>query len=205
MLTHPEPKRGIIMLVDKNEYMTSGAYIGMKTCTPYMKDFLYKVREDGLGMFNLEKIDYRICITASFLSRFDDILVVSRKDSSQEPIDKFAQVTGTEAVTGRFPPGMLTNPSFRDFKEPEVIMVVDPIIDEQAVREARRKGIPVVSLANTFNTAQDVDLIIPINNNGRKSLALVFWLLAREMLKKKEEIEKDEDFKYKLEDFGYRE
>jgi small subunit ribosomal protein S2 len=191
------------MLVEKNDYLTSGIYIGMKSCTPYMRQFVYKIREDGLGMFNLKKIDERLKITGSFLSQFEKILVVSRKETAELPLKKFAEITGARAITGRFPPGMLTNPSFRDFYEPDVVVVIDPIIDTQVVAEAKKKRIPIVSLANTFNSARDVDLILPVNNNGKKSLALVFWILAREILKNRGEIKKNEDFKAGLKDFGF--
>lgn len=191
------------MLVKKNDYLTSGIYIGMKSCTPYMKQFVYKIREDGLGMFNLKKIDERLKIAAHFLSNFKNILTISRKDSAEKPIKKFGEVVRTKTITGRFPPGMLTNPSFRDFYEPDVVLIVDAIIDAQAVIEAKKKRIPIVALCNTFNYAKDIDLVIPVNNNGKKSLALIFWILAREILKFRGEIKEDKDFKYSLKDFGF--
>ncbi|MBI4173343.1 MAG: 30S ribosomal protein S2, partial [Candidatus Aenigmarchaeota archaeon] len=81
-------------------------------------------------------------------------------------------------------------------------MVVDPLVDEQAVKEAAAKRIPVMAICNTFNSARNIDMIIPANNNGKKSLALIFWLLAKEILKIRGEVKKDEDFKYTLKDFG---
>lgn len=191
-----------IMLVEKNTYLTSGIYIGMKSCTPYMKSFVYRVREDGLGMFNLKKIDERIKIAADFLSSFDKVLVVSRKENSDQPINAFGKATGYRVIAGRFPPGMLTNPAYRDFYEPQIIMIADPLIDEQAIKEAKAKRIPIVALCNTFNNVADIDLVIPVNNNGKKSLALAFWLLAREVLKKKGKIKKDSEFTPTLAEFG---
>jgi small subunit ribosomal protein S2 len=107
-----------------------------------------------------------------------------------------------KAIAGRFPPGTLTNPSFRDFYEPDVIFVVDPLIDQQAILEAKRKRIPVVALSDTFNEPSDVDLIIPANNNGKKSLALIFWVMAREILKNKKKIKENAEYKHTLQDFG---
>lgn len=193
------------MLVDKTEYMTSGMYIGMKSCNPFMRQFVYKIREDGLAMFNLKKIDDRLKTAASFLSKYKDILIVSRKDSASVAIEAFAKATGGRAVTGRFHPGTLTNPSYKGFFEPDAVFVVDPLIDEQVMAEAKKKRIPIVALCNTFNSARDVDLVIPMNNNGKKSLALAFWILARETLKAKGEIKKAADFKLTLKDFGEEE
>lgn len=188
------------MLVEKEQYMTSGMYIGMKSCTPYMKQFVYKIREDGLAMFNLKKIDDRLKVAADFLFKFKKAMVMSRKESAAQALKAFSKETGFKAVVGRFNPGTLTNPSYEDFYEPDVILVVDPIVDSQAVTEAKKKRIPIVAMANTFNSARDIDLLIPMNNNGKKALSLAFWILAREILKNRGK--KASAFKATLKDFG---
>ena len=190
------------MLVERTEYLTAGVHIGMKTCTKYMRQFIYKIRDDGLAVFNIQKVDERIRVAANFLSRFDKIMVVSRKANGQKAAKKFAEIIGGMAVVGRFPPGTLTNPSFKDFYEPDVVLVVDPLVDRQAVIEAVKKRLPVVALCDTFNEPTDIDLIIPANNNGRKSIALILMILAREILKNRKQISKNEEFKYTLKDFG---
>ena len=190
------------MLVSKTDYLTAGVHIGMKSCTPQMRKFVYKIRDDGLAVFNLQKVDERIKIAADFLSRFKNIMVVSRKENAEKAVKKFAEEIGAKAVTGRFSPGTLTNPSYKGFYEPDVVLVVDILIDTQVILEAKKRRIPIVALCDTLNTPNDIDLIIPVNNNGKKSLALIFWILTREILKNREEIKKNEDFKLKLSDFG---
>jgi small subunit ribosomal protein S2 len=190
------------MLVEKMEYLTAGIHIGMKTCTPYMKRFVYKIRDDGLSVFNLKMVDERIKIAADFISKFNKTLVVSRKENAGQAITKFAEQIGAKAIAGRFPPGTLTNPSYKDFYEPELIVIADSLVDDQVVREAKKKRIPIVALADTFNTVKDIDYIIPANNNGKKAIALIFWILTREILKNKEKIKSNEEFKLKVEDFG---
>jgi small subunit ribosomal protein S2 len=190
------------MLVNKTEYLTAGVHIGMKSCTPYMKQFVYRIRDDGLAVFNLQKVDKRIRIAADFLSGFRKIMVVSKKDAASRAIRAFGEAVGAKAVAGRFSPGTLTNPSYRGFYEPDVVFIIDPLVDEQAIREARKRRVPIVSLCDTFNISKDIDLCIPSNNNGKKSISLIMWLLAREILKKRGDIKKDEDFKLTLKDFG---
>ena len=190
------------MLVSKTDYLTAGVHIGMKSCTPQMRKFVYKIRDDGLAVFNLQKVDERIKIAADFLSRFKNIMVVSRKENAEKAVKKFAEEIGAKAVTGRFSPGTLTNPSYKGFYEPDVVLVVDILIDTQVILEAKKRRIPIVALCDTLNTPNDIDLIIPVNNNGKKSLALIFWILTREILKNRGEIKKNEDFKLKLSDFG---
>ncbi len=190
------------MLIEKTEYLTAGVHIGMKSCTKFMKKFVYKTREDGLSVFNIQKVDERIESAAKFLSGFENIMAVSRKGNGRVAVEKFTEVVGGKSVVGRFPPGTLTNPSFKDFYEPDVILVVDPLIDKQAVKEAVQKRIPIVALCDTFNEVKNIDVVVPLNNNGRKSLAIAFMLIARGILKNKKKIKEDSEFKFDIKDFG---
>jgi len=40
----------------------------------------------------------------------------------------------------------------------------------------------VISLCDTNNTANDIDLVIPCNNKGKKSLGIIFYILAKEYM-----------------------
>ncbi len=193
------------MLVEKTEYLSAGIHIGMKTCTPYMKRFVYKVREDGVSVFNLQIVDERIKTAAAFISRFQKPMVIGKKESAKQGIEACAKAIGAKGLAGRFPPGTITNPSFKDFYEPDVILIVDPLIDQQAINEAKKKRIPVVGLCDTFNNTKDIDLVIPLNNNGKKSLSLFFWILTKEMLKSRGKVKADKDYKLTPKDFGYEE
>lgn len=183
------------------EYLSTGTHIGMKTRTKDMRRFIYKIRPDGLAVLDVQTIDERIKLAAKFLSKFKNIMVISRKINGQKPIVKFAEIINAKAVPGRFLPGTLTNPSFKEYFEPDVIIVTDPLADKQVVQEAVKMRIPVVALCDTFNITRNVDLVIPVNNKGRKALALIYYILAREILKNRGEIKSDDEFKYKIEDF----
>ncbi|MBI5553961.1 MAG: 30S ribosomal protein S2, partial [Candidatus Diapherotrites archaeon] len=100
-----------------------------------------------------------------------------------EPAKQFAATIGARSLTARFIPGTLTNPQGKIFLEPKILIITEPEPDSQAIAEARTIHIPVIALCSTNNTYKNVDLVIPVNNKGRKSLALVYWLLAREYLK----------------------
>ena len=190
------------MLVDKNEYLSAGIHIGMKACTAYMKKFVYKTREDGLSVFNLQEMDERIAKAINLLSKYNKIMIASHKESSHLPVKKFAELTGLKGMITRFSPGTLTNPSYRDFYEPDAILIVDPSIDTQAIEEAKKKKIVIVGLCDTYNDPVDIDFIIPINNNSTKALALFFWILSRGIMKAKGQIKSDQEFTYTLKDFG---
>lgn len=190
------------LLIPRQQYLASGIHIGMKQKTKQMKEFIYKIRPDGLAVLNLKKIDERIRIAAKFLARAKKILVVGRKSIVHEPIKKFCEIVGCEAVTGRFMPGTLTNPNYKKFFEAEVVLISDPLIDYQALKEAVKARVPVVAICDTINETKDIDLIIPANNKGKKALATLFWILAREILKERKNIKSNEEFKYKIEDFA---
>ncbi|HLC39918.1 MAG TPA: 30S ribosomal protein S2 [archaeon] len=193
------------LLIPRNDYLASGLHIGMKQRTADMKEFIYKIRSDGMSVLNLRKVDERIRSAAKFLGRQQKIMVVGRKYVAHEPIMKFAEVTGMEGVVGRFLPGTLTNPKFRHYYEADVVIISDPLIDYQALREAVSARVPIVGICDTFNETRNIDLVIPANNKSRKALATLFWLLAREILKLKGQIASDKEFKFSIEDFGGRE
>lgn len=172
-------------LIPIDEYLAAGVHIGTQQKTEDMKRFVYRVRADGLYVLDVKATDERIKIAAKFLSRFDPvrILVVSARQYGQFPATMFAKVIGAKSLVGRFIPGTLTNPEYRDFIEPDVVVVTDPIGDSQAVKEAVDVGVPVIAMCDTNNMTTHIDIVIPTNNKGRKALALIYWLLAKEIAK----------------------
>ena len=191
------------MLVPEETYMTSGVHIGTRQKTSDIKDFIYKVRNDGLYIIDVKKTDERIKNGAKFLAKYDPskVLAVSVRQYGQKPIKKLGEFTGVQALEGRFRPGILTNPNSKDFFEPEIILLTDPLADIQALHEAENIGIPVVALCDTNNETRYVDLVIPTNNKGRRALALIYWLLTKEILKEQGKIKSDEEFTAAVEDF----
>jgi small subunit ribosomal protein S2 len=194
-----EPEEGYEYLVAPDEYLAAGVHIGTQVKTGDMTRFIYKVRPDGLYVLDIRVLDERLKIAGKFLAMFEPskVLVVSARQYGQKPARMFSKATGADYVVGRFIPGTLTNPVLRDYREPDVVLVTDPAIDTQAVQEATDVGIPVVALCDSNNSVANVDLVIPTNNKGRKALALVYWLLAKEVLKNRGFTE----FTYTVEDF----
>jgi small subunit ribosomal protein S2 len=193
-------------LLPLERYLKTGSHIGTRFKTGDMQRYIFKARKDGLKVLDVETIDKRIRITAEFLNNYElpKIIVVSRKTYGHAAVKKFAEATGAKFLTGRFMPGTFTNPKARSFTECDAIIITDPEYDKQAIEEAVKKRIPVIALCSTNNYLENIDLIIPINNKGRKSLALAFWLLARELLKLKGHIKKDEEFTMQAEEFEYQ-
>ncbi len=191
------------LLLPNDEYLKSGVHIGTKFRTSYMDKFIYKTRPDGLSVLNVQEIDNRIKMASNLLSNYkpEDILIVCRRENGWEAVEKFAEVTGVRYFAGRYPPGILTNSSLRDFIEAKIILVVDVWPDRNAVQDALKIGIPVIGICDTNNQTNNLDLVIPGNNKGKKSLGLIFYLLAREYTRMRD-IVPEKDWKYELDDFS---
>lgn len=182
-------------LVPYDVYERHAVHIGTNQKSADMRGFLDHIQQDssGLHLIDVNQTDERIRVVAKFLSNYesDRVLVVSARQYGQRPARKFAQAIGAKHIVGRFIPGTLTNPSLRTYIEPEVILVTDPAADAQALSEAVKSGLPVVAICDANNRLRNVDLALPANNKGRRSLALVYWLLAREMLKAIDTVKND--------------
>ena len=67
----------------------------------------------------------------------------------------------------------------RDLKElPAAIVLASAKREQTAVREANRKNVPLVAIVDTNADPQPIDYPIPGNDDARKSLALLFKILA---------------------------
>ncbi|HUV79294.1 MAG TPA: 30S ribosomal protein S2 [Candidatus Bathyarchaeia archaeon] len=193
-------------LIPGTEYLASGVHIGTQQKTGDMKKFIYQARPDGLYLLDIKMMDERLRIAARFLANYNpaSILVVSAREYGHHPVSMFAKVTGAKAIVERFIPGTLTNPGTAYFIEPSILVVADPMTDEQALKEGVSTGIPIVALCDANNSTSNIDLVIPTNNKGRKALATVYWLLAREQLRERHRKEGNGDefiFEYTANDF----
>lgn len=191
------------LLLPQDTLLSAGIHIGTRMKTRDMEQFIYRVRPDGLYVLDVKKTDDRIKVAAKFLAKFEPskIAAAAARLYAQEPVKKFCEVTGATPVIGRFIPGLLSNPLYPNRIEPEVLIVSDPKADFQAVREASSVGVPVVALCSTDNDFSGVDFVIPTNNKGRRALAVIYWLLARQLLRERGELPQDKDLNLTIEDF----
>ena len=181
----------------KKKILSTGIRVGTDVKTKFMIPYITQSSPDGLYLIDLDITLDRIQTAARFIKKFDikKVIVYSGRSYATTPIEKFCELTGAEKMLGRFMPGTLTNPSLPYYSEPKLIIVSDPQVDAQAITEATNAGIPIIGIANTDNVTSKLDLVIPANNRGRKSLATIYWLLAREIL------QDSETMKYEIEDF----
>jgi small subunit ribosomal protein S2 len=178
------------LLLPRDTLLSAGIHIGTRMKTLDMAPFIYRVRPDGLFVLDVKKADERIRTAAKFLARYEKakVAVAATRLYAHEPVKKFCEITGATSIIGRFIPGQLSNPQYSRRVDPEIIVVSDPRADAQAVKEASRVGIPIVALCSTDNEFAGVDFVIPTNNKGRRALAVIFWLLARQILRERVEL-----------------
>lgn len=191
------------LLVPRNDYLSAGIHIGTKLKTAHSEQWIYRTTSYGLYVIDLLATDERVRIAAKFLASFDPekIMVCSVRRYGRAPVKTFCKVTGARALAERFIPGTLTNPIIDQFQEADVLLMIDPHADKQALAEARLARIPVVSFIDTDDYLYNIDLAIPSNNRGRKSLSKMLWLLARQIMRERGKIAPDADIEVTPEEF----
>ncbi len=163
------------------------AHYGRKVKTEYMAKYIYRVHPKGLFLIDVNKTLEKLKIAARFLARFppENVLICSSRDYAKKGIEKMCELTGMIPITGRFLPGTISNYQLEYHRTPDLVFIVDPFYDNQPLKEASKMRIPVISLCDTNAYPAYIDLVIPVNNKGRSSLAIVFWILTNLYLREK--------------------
>ncbi|MFH0884417.1 MAG: 30S ribosomal protein S2 [Candidatus Micrarchaeota archaeon] len=188
------------MPVKQEVFLEAGVHIGTKIRTSDMREFIFKRRDDGLYILDLRKSSEKLMQAARVISKFrpDEVTVVASRVYSSNPATRFAELTGVGLIKGRFVPGTMTNLNVKGFVEPKLILVCDPKGEHEALVESAKNGVPVIGLCDTDNDTKFIDIIVPINNKGKRSLALIFFILSREVMIAQGKIKAYDEFTYDL-------
>lgn len=173
-------------------YLENGIHIGLKFKTSDMRPYIYRIKSARtpkgwikISVFDVAKIDKRIQEAAKFLSAYDpkDVVIVSNGLYGRRPASMFAKYCGFKFINGRFDSGTFTNINSKKYMEPKVVFITDPVEDKQAIKEAVVEHIPVIAFANSNIRLKNIDFVIPGNNAGKYSLAMLYWLLTMKISK----------------------
>ena len=181
---------------DIKNLILAGCHLGGKKITKQMRKYVYTIRKDGIAIFDVNKIYEKIQIAARIIASVDpdSVISVSSREAGQRAVYKFGHFTKTQAVVGRWSPGMLTNQTTKKYVEPRLLIVTDPRTDYNAILESSYVNLPVIAICNTDNMLKYVDCAIPCNNRNKYSIAMIWYLLTKAVLElKKEEGEFDKN------------
>jgi len=192
---------------DITKMLAATTHIGSDNSETTMEQYIFKKKTDGINIINLKKTWEKLVLAARAIAAVEnpqDVYVVASRPYAQRAVLKFARYIGCSSIAGRFTPGAFTNQIQAAFREPRLLLISDPRTDQQPVTEASYANIPIVAFCNVDSPTKFIDVAVPCNNKSPNSIGLMWWFLAREVLRLRGSISRDMPWEVMPDLFFYR-
>jgi len=199
--------------VDVKRMLACNVHLGDKNLSESMKRYVHKRTDAGVHLIDLRKTWEKLQLAARVIVAIEnpkDICAVALSTSSsgaplaQRAVLKLARYTGCRTIVGRITPGTFTNYQQLNYMEPRLVIASDPVKDHQPIVEASYINVPVIAFVNTNASLRGIDIAIPCNTSSKDAVALMYWMLAREVLRLHDKISREKEWDTLVDMFVYR-
>lgn len=189
--------------INRDLYIKYRVHYGRNIKTKFSESFVHGIHPKGFYLIDVNKTIERLQAAVKLLTRYEpeSILLHSARDFAFKGLEEVGKLTGFQVKVGRFLPGTLTNYVLEHNVDAKLLFVIDHTYDTQAVDEAIKMKLPIISFVDTNSNGEFVDLAIPANNKGKYSIAVLLWSLAVLYLREKGLLKEDEVIDKTIEDF----
>ena len=180
-------------VISMKQLLEAGVHFGHQTrrWNPKMAEYIYTER-NGIYIIDLQKsvgmVDTAYNAVKDIVANGGNILFVGTKKQAQDSIKTEAERCGMYYVNERWLGGMLTNfktiqTRIKRLKEIEAMAEdgtfdVLPKKERICIQEAHTLGIPLIGIADTNCDPEELDYVIPGNDDAIRAVKLIVSTMA---------------------------